>query len=243
MKGAGANLRVNDEVTMTANAHWISDATHLPPVDDARAALRRHGYVHVPRWLDEDVASSFATLAHDTVERYGTRIVRFSEDDVLDHEVVTGEFIQSYARRLFELYSSDALLTWVRTVGRVADLDLSSNLRSSINVNCLRYSGQGYPWHNDAVPFTALLFLTTLADSDGGEFLIRSARGPLVRIQPVRGDLVLLDGHRCAHAVAPLLTEVCRLTVPMVYPAARVARPTWLDKYLYDPSHRSEAED
>jgi hypothetical protein len=226
-------------VALTVNAQRISEATHLPAISDARAALRRHGYVHVPGWLDPDIADSLATLAHDTVQQYGTRVVRFSADDVLDYEVVTGDLIQSHAPPFFDLYSSPTLLTWIRSVGRVADLERSPHLRSSININCLRFCGQGYPWHSDAVPFTVLVFLTTLSDTDGGEFLIRPAREPLRRIQPVSGDLLLMDGQRCPHAVAALRANVCRLTVPMVYPAIKAARPPQLDSYLYDDSGRT----
>jgi hypothetical protein len=44
---------------------------------------------------------------------------------------------------------------------------------------------------------------------------------------------VLINGKRCAHAVAPLLHDTERLTIPMVYPAENVDRPRGLDDYLY----------
>jgi hypothetical protein len=56
----------------------------------------------------------------------------------------------------------------------------------------------------------------------------------VIAIQPTRGEAILMDGRRGEHAVAPLTRKVCRLTVPMVYPAEHAARPRVFDEYLYD---------
>ena len=60
--------------------------------------------------------------------------------------------------------------------------------------------------------------------------------GRLLTIPPTAGQLVLMDGHRCAHAVAPLRADAARITVPMVFPAVQIDRPAGLDDYLYATS-------
>jgi 2OG-Fe(II) oxygenase superfamily len=125
------------------------------------------------------------------------------------------------------------MLTWI---GRLSDSPAvrpSPHLRSAININCLSRTGQQYPWHRDAVPFTAVLFLTSLPSSAGGELLIRTAEGERMAICPAAGDLIVMDGSRCPHAVAPLAIDTLRVTVPMVYPAFHVERPDGLDQHLY----------
>jgi hypothetical protein len=102
-----------------------------------------------------------------------------------------------------------------------------------VNVNVLQTAGQQYRWHTDAVPFTVLVFLTTLPADSGGEFLIRTRMGELMTIPARAGQLVLMDGRQCAHAVAPLRDDILRITVPMVFPAYQIERPRGLDDYLY----------
>jgi hypothetical protein len=179
------------------------------------------------------VATSLAT-------RYGAHVIRRNDEDTLDYHVVTGDLIKSEAPLLFALYTAPQLLSWIRGVTQMKDLAISPHLRSSININCLTEAGQHYPWHTDAVPYTALLFLSTLSAAAGGEFLIRATneRG-LMRIPPRRGDFVFMDGKRCAHAVAPLACNSIRLTVPMVYPIENAERPRGLDDYLYNSTAKT----
>ena len=210
-------------------------ALQLPPVRVARAALREQGFVIARDWLPGVVVATLADAAAAVAARHAVYVTRSTEKHTLDYRVVTGELIKSQAPALFALYASSPLVSWIREVTGVADLTTSPFLHSSINVNCLTQPGQHYGWHTDAVPFTALLFLTTLRASAGGAFLIRSARsGSVIAIQPTRGELILMDGRRCEHAVAPLTRKVCRLTVPMAYPAEPVARLRGLDEYLDD---------
>jgi hypothetical protein len=69
--------------------------------------------------------------------------------------------------------------------------------------------------------------------SAGGEFLIRTRQDQVMTVAPVAGELVLMDGQQCAHAVAPLRENALRITVPMVFPAYHLKRPPGLDDYLY----------
>jgi hypothetical protein len=205
----------------------------LPSVPEAQTRLRQDGFVVINEFLREDHCAALAALALSVVDRFGVQVTRSSGQDMLDYRVVTGDVVQSEAPPLFELYTSRHMITWMRAVTMIDDLATSPYLRSSININCLTQVGQRYPWHTDAVPFTALLFLTTLGPSVGGELLIRTTRRRVVTVAPVRGKLLLMDGKRCAHAVAPLRQDVYRTSVPMVYPANRTERPPGLDQYLY----------
>ena len=195
--------------------------------------------------IDPEASAALAALAQQLLARLGVHVVRRSGDDTLDYRVVTGDVIQAEAPPLWNLFASADLLAWIRDVTGVGEVTRSPHLRSAVNINCLDTAGQGYPWHTDAVPFTGLLFLTTLPASAGGEFLIRrnpggsASRNPpydspgVVAIRPVNGEFLLMDGARCAHAVAPLRENTLRLSVPMVFPAAPSARPDGLDDFLY----------
>ena len=57
--------------------------------------------------------------------------------------------------------------------------------------------------------------------------------GTVMSIAPAAGSLVLMDGRRCAHAVAPLREDALRISVPMVFPEVEDRRPAGLDDYLY----------
>ena len=174
-----------------------------------------------------------ATTALEASARHSVRIRRSSDEHLLDYSVVPGDVIQRDATPVYELYQSARLLRWIQWVTATPAAGLSPHVRSAVNINVLESPGQQYRWHHDAVPFTALLFLTSLPASAGGEFLIRTREDELMAIAPVAGQLVVIDGHRCPHAVAPLREHAVRLTVPMVFPAYDVERPLDLDDYLY----------
>ena len=167
------------------------------------------------------------------VRDHGVNVDRRHGGDGLSYSVVTGDRILEDAGILSAMYTSVEMLEWIRALTDLPTLTRSPHRLSAVNVNCLTRAGQRYPWHRDAVPFTAILFVTSLPASAGGQLLVRSADGGRVSIPPIGGDLVLLDGARCPHAVAPLSIDVLRVTVPMVYPVAHVERPSGLDEYLY----------
>ena len=241
----------------------------LPAASQLRGAFHENGFALVRGMIDSEASAALAALAQQLLARRGVHIVRRSGDDTLDYRVVTGDVIQREAPPLWNLFASADLLAWIRDVTDAGEVTRSPHLRSAVNVNCLDTAGQGYPWHTDAVPFTGLLFLTTLPESAGGEFLVRrnpggsasrnppytdpggsatrnppytdaASRNPphdagVVAIRPVNGEFLLMDGARCAHAVAPLRENTLRLSVPMVFPAAPSARPDGLDDFLYSP--------
>lgn len=109
----------------------------------------------------------------------------------------------------------------------------SPHLRSAVNINCLTAPGEEYPLHRDAVPYTALLFLSNVAADAGGAFVIHSIAGTRRIVRPRLGNLLLMDGSRCSHGVAPLRRDAWRVTMPMVFPERTADRPEGLDEYLY----------
>jgi hypothetical protein len=103
-----------------------------------------------------------------------------------------------------------------------------------------------YRWHFDAVPYTVLLYLTDVRREDGGALEIVPNCQPhqvpdwtarAAQFWPAAGTLVLMDGTRCYHRVAPLLRPSVRFSIPLVYPNTEGTheRPAGLDSYLYGP--------
>jgi hypothetical protein len=206
---------------------------HLPDPHGAQDEFQRRGFVVVPNLLDASEQSMLLQLATALVQRRSSLIDRAEHGERLWYTVVTGDRIKSEATPLFSFYTDPEVVSWIRALTGSASVGISPHLRSSININCLTTRGQRYPWHRDAVPYTALLFLSSVSRACGGTFMIRAADGSRVDIQPASGTLLLMDGTRCPHAVAPLNEDTLRLTVPMVYPVRDVDRPAGLDDYLY----------
>jgi hypothetical protein len=205
----------------------------LPSSKGCRALFAKDGYVSVAQSLDADDAMNAAAEASRMVRSFARSIDRRGEGSRLTYRVVTGDRIKSEAPILFDLYSSTALLEWVQQVTDCAAVSQSPHLRSAVNINCMTAPNEEYPEHQDAVPYTALLFLSDVAPDAGGPFVVHALTGEVVTIQPALGQLVLMDGSRCAHGVLPLVREAWRLTMPMVFPRAVVERPAGLDDYLY----------
>lgn len=205
----------------------------LPPLAGCRDAFARDGFVAAPRCAPDDVLAALATEAECVARTSSVPIDRRPEGAGLVYRVVSGERLRAEAPALFSLYQSAELLDWVAAVTGSASVSRSPHIRSAVNLNCLTRAGERYPEHRDAVPYTALLFLSDLDETAGGEFVIQAIDGRRVEIRPALGGFVLMDGARCPHAVAPLRRDVWRLTVPMVFPAVAAERPEGLDDYLY----------
>ena len=187
----------------------------------------------MPDFLSPAEAHRLAAQATRVAARRALHVRRSGDGSTLDYRVVSGDVIKEEAASIYEIYESAQVLEWIRSVAATEDVGLSPHLRSAVNINVLDTAGQQYRWHTDAVPFTTLLFLTSLPPAAGGEFLIRTRQDELMTLPPVAGQLVLMDGRQCAHAVAPLRENVVRITVPMVFPAYEIERPPGLDDYLY----------
>ena len=189
----------------------------FPDVGLVREAVRQRGFVAVRESLERDTLRRLRDQAGRLTESQGTLIERDAEDEQrLHYCVVPGDRIERDMPLLAALYASTELLDWIRAATSNPAVTTSPYMRSALNINRLSRAGQAYPWHADAVPYTVVMFLTSLPTGAGGELQIRS-----------------LDGARCPHAVAALREDVVRLTVPMVYPAVHHERPVGLDDFLY----------
>jgi hypothetical protein len=207
----------------------------LPSATRAHEQFLRDGFVMASACLAEPKGAAVIDAAREIAESSAVVIDRGSSAGGLAYGVVTGDQIEARAPLLFGFYTCPDLLSWIRCVTGNPAVSRSPHRLSAININCLTQPGQQYPLHRDAVPYTALLFLTDVPSSAGGEFLIDSLRGERRTIQPSAGAFVLMDGARCPHGALPLREAALRLTMPMVFPAAaaHLNRPEGLDEYLY----------
>lgn len=189
----------------------------LPKPDSYRTDFQRDGFVLVRDFCRERDARTFFATGLGLVQADSAR--PGENGNSLPYRVVTGDRIQSEAPLLYELYWSPGLIEWIRALTNCSSLAPSSKVRSGLNINYLMNAGDCHPPHREALPYTALLFLNSLDGDCGGEFVIRSLSGALVSIRPTLGQLLVMDGARCEHAVEPLRRDTLRLTMPMVYPA------------------------
>jgi hypothetical protein len=156
-----------------------------------------------------------------------------------------GHDIRTHWPELFEFYNSRYLLAWLKRITGDNTIQTSQHLESALNLNILDSSDFVYRWHFDAVSFTVILYLTDVLPQDGGALrLIPDCRphiapdisaSKVVEIRPRAGTILVMDGTRCYHSVAPLLRKVLPLSIPLVYPNNEAStRPSGLDSYLYD---------
>jgi len=206
---------------------------HLPPARGCQDAFTGDGFIVVRDCLTREHAATLVEAAQRVAGSAAVSIDRRAADAGLAYSVVSGDRIQADAPLLFDFYTSADLLEWVREVTGCRTVSRSPHLRSAVNLNCLTRPDEQYPFHRDAVPYTALLFLSDVDANAGGAFVVDPLRGERVRIQPALGCFVLMDGSLCPHGVEPLRRPAMRLTLPMVFPALQVERPEGLDEYLY----------
>jgi hypothetical protein len=202
----------------------------FPAVSESSCVFRECGVLVVDDALRRSDSAKLESRAAAAVERYGTHVTRASG---LDYHVLPGDEVQKRLPSLFDLYREPALLEWLQSLTGNGSVSTSVHLRSSVNVNCLRQRGQAYPWHRDAIAYSAVLFLNSVRSGAGGEFQVERLDGIKQRIRCAPGKLIVFDGSRCRHSDAPLKCDTVRLTVPMVFPATSVKRPRGLDPYLY----------
>jgi len=147
----------------------------------------------------------------------------------LRYRVVTGAGVRSEWPELFAIYQSSELRECVPAVFN------SSHLRSAINVNAMGEPGEIYRWHHDAAGFTLLLYLSDSREQDGGALELRPPGATAAMSWlPVAGTVVLMDGTRCLHRVAPIAQPHERISIPMVFTTdPNDERPAGLDDYLY----------
>jgi 2OG-Fe(II) oxygenase superfamily len=217
----------------------------LPSSIASKEWFTDNGYLIVDKVIPPDLCDSWRQTALRIAQDTGRSIRKETGNDLLQYRVVTGETIKDCWPELYDFYSAPDLRSWISELTGTQGIALSSHLQSAININVLNEPGEVYRWHFDAVPYTALLYLSDSQPEDGGflEFypnanLKNSETLPAqekIQFLPRRGSLVLMDGTRCYHRVSPILRRHERISIPMVFPTqSRQARPENLDSYLYD---------
>ena len=213
----------------------------------------RDGYLVDVQRVSADVARGWCRRSTELTNRT-VEIDRQGDDDRLLYTVLTGDVIREEMNDLYAFYTSSEMRAWVAATTGEPEINVSSSIRSAINVNILR-STHSYHWHFDANPYTVLLYLTDHA-AGGGELEIypnlregrrndpgwdRQVTSPeylatreKITICPSAGMLVLLDGSVSYHRIAPLMANSVRVSAPLVYlPHRHETRAAGLDDYLY----------
>lgn len=146
--------------------------------------------------------------------------------------VVSGNAIQRHLPWLFALYANELRVFASQVAG--AEVYISTDLASSININILRGKRARYEWHVDSNPLTGLLFVTSHSASSGGELLFEKPPYRSV-VRSVAGTFIAFDARTIPHTVTPLEDDGLRMSIPMNYYLSPTdqSRPADLDSYLY----------
>ena len=179
--------------------------------------------------------------------KYAHTVRRSSGSDDLVYRVMTGDAIRRHWPELYAFYQDERTVKWVREITGRRTLAPSKHVVSGVNLNILDSVQAVYRWHFDAVPYTVLIYLTETVAEDGGALeLVPGCRhhqmpdlsqAEIVTHYPRAGTIVVMDGTRCYHRVAPLLRPALRLSIPLVYTNQEAEpRPRGLDSYLYQLS-------
>lgn len=148
--------------------------------------------------------------------------------------VVAGGEIKQALPWLWELYADLFKAFASAAAGR--PLYVANDIRSSININCLRGVGDRYEKHVDSNPMTGLLFATEQSVADGGELVFQHPdTQELTIVRPRIGMFICFDAREITHWVAPLKTNRPRVSIPMNYywSPTDQTRPAGLDRKLY----------
>jgi len=212
-----------------------SSSLALRVSDELRQQFARDAYIICEGMLSLALADLLRERALELVRRRALRIEQQSVEHVLRYRVVTGEVVREEWPELFAIYQSAEMRDWVAAIAGTPSVFISSHLRSAININALGEPGEIYRWHHDAAGLTALLYLSQSSEEDGGALEMRPpGEAGTVTMLPAPGTIVLMDGTRCLHRVAPILRPHERVSVPMVFtPDPGQERPAGLDDYLY----------
>jgi hypothetical protein len=209
-----------------------------------RADFQRNCFVAVPEALPAELVSRWRHQARHMM-RYARTVTRREQGFELAYRVITGDDIRAHWRELFDCYKSGELLEWIGAVTGDNQVRVSQEIQSAVNLNILDTTASLYRWHFDAVPYTAILYLTDVRPRDGGALRLIAncephvppdpAASKITEIFPRTGTMLVMDGTRCYHNVAPMLRAAVRLSVPLVFPGKQAtARPPGLDSYLYN---------
>lgn len=217
----------------------------LPSSEQLHCDFKRVNHIVVEQALPSKLVKRWRREA-EHISEHARLIERKDAEFQLVYRVVTGDIIRERWPELFKVYSHRVLLDWIKDITG-EPVFTSPHIQSAVNLNIMDGSESVYRWHFDAVPYTALLYLTDVRPEDGGALeLIPDCQPHTIpdsreaernQLWPTAGTLVLMDGTRCYHRVAPIVRPSLRLSIPLVYPhaVATYERPAGLDSYLYEP--------
>lgn len=228
----------------------------LPDVSlGVRREFERSRCVLIPDVIPQARVEEWRARAQQVAQSFSRTIERVEGSHVLSYRVVTGEVLRQAWPELWDFYAAEDTLEWIAAITGEARVYTSGQIQSALNLNVLDQPGDVYRWHYDAVPYTAILFLTDSdpevggilevlpnhAGADGGAEAEQRDKREVMRMIARAGSMVLMDGSVCYHRVTELRRTHERLTIPMVYPAASDhQRPSGLDQYLYDASSQRQ---
>lgn len=202
---------------------------------EAKTRFARDGWAIVEGALSAQQCEQWRQEALAIVQRHALHVDRTAGGSRLHYGVVLGDVICKQWPELFEFYTSEETLLWMRGVTGATAIYTSPYVRSAVNINVLSVPGEMYPWHFDVTPYTLLLFLTTSTVGDGGALdLLSPEHSQEISVLPRAGDVVVMDGTRCRHRVREILRPHLRVSIPFVFPPTPTHhRRAELDEYLY----------
>ncbi len=194
----------------------ISELGTLPP-DWVDAILSLVEAKSRARWFDDAAPTARETLA---------------PGEGIKSWVVDGNQVGEQAPWLVGLYETELCELAAQHLGR--DVVIGKVPKSNVNINKISGLGGRFEKHVDTNHLTALLFVTTLAENDGGALCFEGDDG-LHSIQPEVGKIIFVDARKLPHYVTPLRRDLDRVVVVMNYFFADEPydRPDYIDKFIY----------
>lgn len=190
----------------------------------------------LPSDWTEQVKRAIEAHSQSTVLTGGSDLSREADPNyAIPVMVVLGDACQSSLPWLRSLYDNELRSFASKAYG--AQLFAANDLRSSININCLRGVNARYEAHVDTNPCTGLLFACDASAETGGALVFRGPNEgvPDAVVWPRKGLFLAFDARQIPHYVSSLVIPMDRVSIPMNYydDPIRQDRPDSLDDYLY----------
>jgi len=221
--------------------------------------FEQHAYYIEEAFLNGGAcASLLSEIKQKQAEQVLPHVKRAMQGRNLDYRVMDGLFIEKHLPMLIGLAPMIR-----RMVNKLCGSEIYpiSNLAAAVNVNITPLGGE-YRWHYDRNSITAILYLNQV--QRGETELIPNSRfhlGPLkhsciqrwvdlrlirqlkgnqvvpgvVRVTPMPGKLLVMQGDRCLHSVAAVESDIQRYNLIYTFDKKGARFPTDknLDPYLY----------
>jgi hypothetical protein len=186
----------------------------------------------LPKTWHVDVSTASSSHAKPSTLVGGAPTSLEPEGTIIDFSLIDGTALSQRLEWLYELYAGP-FLSLAAAASRQT-LIVDPNTQSAVNINILPPGGGGYELHVDSNPVTAVLFLSTHTQSEGGLLEIQSGPDHWIQLAPLAGTLAVFDARRAPHRVTASSIQE-RISAPMNYFLADRGRerPEGLDRRLY----------